>query len=171
MTFGRSKGGATPEALEQLYRTRFRAFLKVAASVSGERHAADAVHNAFVRALRHRESFREGGSLEAWVWRTVVNAARDVRRADRDELGLDHHHEPASNGHPPTRDECLRGVIVALPPQQRLAVFLRYYADLDYATIAEILDLSPGTVAATLHKAHAAIRRRLQEEGARCRTS
>jgi RNA polymerase sigma factor (sigma-70 family) len=169
--FGRPRGGATPEALEELYRARFRAFLNVAASIAGERHAADAVHNAFVRALRHRESFREGGSLEAWVWRTVVNAARDVRGADSDELRLDHRDEPASNGHPPTRDVSVRGVIVALPPRQRLTVFFRYYADLDYATIAEVLDLSPGTVGATLHKAHGAIRRRLQEEGAPCRTS
>ena len=171
MTFARRGGGATPEALEQLYRARFGAFLKVAASIAGERHAPDAVHNAFVRALRHRERFREGGSLEAWVWRTVVNAARDVRGADRDQLGLDRQHEPASNGQPATRDESVRVVIAALPPQQRLAVFLRYYADLDYATVAEVLEVSPGTVAALLHRAHAAIRRRLQEEGVPCSTS
>jgi RNA polymerase sigma factor (sigma-70 family) len=101
----------------------------------------------------------------------VVNAARDVRRAHRDEFALDDLYEPTSNGHPSAADERVRGVVVALPPQQRLTVFLRYYADLDYATIAEVLDLSPGTVAATLHKAHGAIRRRLQEEGAPCRTS
>jgi DNA-directed RNA polymerase specialized sigma24 family protein len=46
-------------------------------------------------------------------------------------------HEPTSNGHPLAADERVRGVVVALPPQQRLTVFLRYYADLDYATIAE----------------------------------
>ena len=91
----------------------------------------------------------------------------EARTASR--LGLEHY-EPVSNGHPSTRDERVRGVISALPPRQRLAVFLRYYADLDYAAIAEILDLSPGTVAATLHKAHAGIQRRLQEEGAPCRT-
>jgi RNA polymerase sigma-70 factor, ECF subfamily len=170
MRFGRPRGGATPKALEQLYRTHFRAFLRVAASIAGERHAADAVHNAFVRALRYRESFRTGGSLEAWVWRTVVNAAHDVRRAHRDELALDEPYEPSSNGRPVSPDARVRGVIVALPPQQRLAVFLRYYADLDYSTIAEVLDLSPGTVAATLHKAHGAIRRRLQEEGVPCTT-
>jgi RNA polymerase sigma-70 factor (ECF subfamily) len=167
---GQPREGATPEALELLYRTHFPAFLRVAASIAGERHAADAVHNAFVRVLRHRESFSEGRSLEAWVWRTVVNAARDVRRAHRDEFALDDLHEPTSNGRPSAGDERVRSVVVALPPQQRLTVFLRY-ADLDYATIAEVLDLSAGTVAATLHKAHGAIRRRLQEEGALCRTS
>ena len=85
MSFGRPRGSTTPQALEQLYQARFRAFLKVAASIAGERHAADAVHNAFVRALRHRQSFRDGGSLEAWVWRIVVNAAHDIRGADRVE--------------------------------------------------------------------------------------
>jgi RNA polymerase sigma-70 factor (ECF subfamily) len=166
---GRNRGGATPEALEQLYRSRFRAFLRVAASVAGERRAADAVHDGFVRALRHRETFREGGSLEAWVWRTVINAAHDVRRADRGELSFDEVPEPAGNGNAPSADESIRAAVAALPPRQRLAVFLRYYADLDYSAIAEILDSSPGTVAATLHKARAAIRRQLQED--RCTTT
>jgi RNA polymerase sigma factor (sigma-70 family) len=163
------KRGATPEALEELYRLRLRAFLNVAASVAGERHAADAVHTGFVRALRHREKFREGGSLEAWVWRIVINAAHDVRRGDRDRL-LDHLPEPAGNGHSANGDDSVRAVIAALPPKQRLTVFLRYYADLEYEAIAEILDVRPGTVAATLHKAHAAIRRQLQED-TRCKTS
>jgi RNA polymerase sigma-70 factor (ECF subfamily) len=170
MRFGRSHEDATAEALERLYRSRFHVFLRVAASVAGERHAADAVHEGFVRALRHRRSFRQGGSLEAWVWRTVVNAAHDVRRASRDELALDQLPDTRSNGHQTSADDAVRACVVALPPQQRLAVFLRYYADLDYEVIAEILDVSPGTVASTLHTARAAIRTRLQEDD-RCKTS
>ena len=162
--FGQPRQGDTAEALEELYRARFRVFLRVAASIAGERHAADVVHNAFVRALLHRQSFRRGGSLEAWVWRIVVNVARDMRGADRNELGLVHD-EPASNGYHQRPDERVRAVIAALPPQQRLAVFLRYYADLDYASIGEALGIRPGTVAATLNAAHAALRTQL--EGAR----
>jgi RNA polymerase sigma factor (sigma-70 family) len=154
---------ATPAALERLYCARFPAFLRVAASVAGERHAPDAVHNGFVRALRYREGFVEGASLEAWVWRTVINAAHDLRRADRDEL-RDRLPEGVSSGHAGSEGETVRAVLGALPPKQRLAVFLRYYADLDYRAIAEILEVSPGTVGATLHKAHAAIRERFPEE-------
>ena len=101
----------------------------------------------------------------------MVNAARDARRAHRDDCALDELTESTSNGYPSAAGERVRGVVVALPPQQRLTVFLRYYADLDYATIAEVLGLSPGTVAATLHKAHGAIRRALDEEVVPCRTS
>jgi RNA polymerase sigma factor (sigma-70 family) len=50
-----------------------------------------------------------------------------------------------------------------LPERQRLAVFLRYYADLDYTAIGEALGISAGTVAATLNAAHAALRGRLEE--------
>ena len=39
------------------------------------------------------------------------------------------------------------------PQRQREIVFLHYYADLDYASIAEALEISPGTVGATLNAA------------------
>jgi RNA polymerase sigma factor (sigma-70 family) len=41
-----------------------------------------------------------------------------------------------------------------LPPQRRLAIFLRYFADLSYADIGEVLGVAEGTVAATLSQAH-----------------
>jgi DNA-directed RNA polymerase specialized sigma24 family protein len=50
-----------------------------------------------------------------------------------------------------------------LPERQRLAVFLRYYADLDYASIAAALGIKGGTVAAALNAAHETLRRSLQE--------
>ena len=56
------------------------------------------------------------------------------------------------------------------PPRQVLvtardvALFLRYYADLDYASIAAALGIKPGTVAATLSAAHAALRKELEAE-------
>jgi RNA polymerase sigma-70 factor (ECF subfamily) len=49
-----------------------------------------------------------------------------------------------------------------LSERQRLIVFLRYYADLDYATIAEVLTISSGTVGATLTSARAALARALE---------
>jgi Sigma-70, region 4. len=42
-------------------------------------------------------------------------------------------------------------------------VFLRFYADLDYRGIAEVLDVEVGTVSATLATAYAALRKSLQE--------
>jgi RNA polymerase sigma factor (sigma-70 family) len=69
----------------------------------------------------------------------------------------------AVNGYQPDADPQVRAAVAALPERQRLILFLRYYADLDYATIAEALDVSAGTVAATLSNARSSLRRLLPE--------
>ncbi len=149
------------EELEALYRSRFDVFERVAASVTGDsERARDAVQEAFATAVRKRRSFRGEGPLEAWVWRIVLNAARsDVRRS---VPGVAYDERAAANGRP-ERDAELRAALARLPERQRTAVFLRYYADLDYVGIGEALGISTGTVAATLNAAHAALRSRLEE--------
>ena len=149
-------------ALESLYRARFGHFLRVATAIAGdEERAREAVQDAFASAVRSRGAYRGEGPLEAWVWRAVVNAARKARPVRADEtLAAD---APASaNGRPPDGSE-VGAAIAALPERQRLAVFLRYYADLDYRTIAAALGVEVGTVSATLSAAHAALRRALEE--------
>ena len=58
----------------------------------------------------------------------------------------------------------VRGALAALSERQRLVVFLRYYADLDYAAIAELLSIRPGTVGKLLHDARATLRAALGDE-------
>lgn len=153
--------GARLDELEALYRSRFEVFARVAASVTGDSdRARDAVQEAFATAVRKRRSFRSEGPLEAWVWRIVLNAARsDIRRSTPI---LDYDEPAASNGHP-ERDAELRVMLARLPERQRTAVFLRYYADLDYVAIGDALGIRTGTVAATLNAAHAALRSQLEE--------
>jgi RNA polymerase sigma-70 factor (ECF subfamily) len=154
--------GASLDELEALYRSRLDVFARVAASVTGDsERARDAVQEAFATAVRKRRSFRGDGPIEAWVWRIVLNAARsDVRRSTP---AVDYDEAPAANGRP-EEDAELRVALARLPERQRIAVFLRYYADLDYAAIGEALGIRTGTVAATLSAAHAALRSRLEEE-------
>ena len=148
--------------LEALYRARYRQFLRVATAIVGDEAAAhDAVQDAFARALRSAHTFRGEGTLEAWVWQIVVNAARRDRTRAIDVLRAD---GPSStNGHADDVEESVRAWIAALPERQRLAVFLRYYADLDYRSIANALGVEVGTVSATLSSAHTALRRSLEE--------
>jgi RNA polymerase sigma factor (sigma-70 family) len=152
--------GARLDELEELYRSRFEVFARVAASVTGDpERARDAVQDAFATAVRKRGSFRREGPLEAWVWRIVLNAARsDVRRSAAAVCD-----EPVSANGRPADDPELRVALVRLPERQRTAVFLRYYADLDYEAIGEALGITTGTVAATLNAAHTTLRSRLEE--------
>jgi RNA polymerase sigma-70 factor (ECF subfamily) len=143
-----------------LYRSRFEHFARVAAAVCGDVELGrDAVQNAFAAAVRKRRSFRGEGPLEAWVWRIVVNEARRLAREPRPFI-VDTR-ELAANG---DGDDPLgvRAWIATLPERQREVLFLRYYADLDYRAIADVLAIEPGTVAATLNSAHRTLRERLE---------
>jgi RNA polymerase sigma-70 factor, ECF subfamily len=156
------KRGATPAQLEQLYCSRFEHFSRVASAICRDPDLGrDAVQAAFTSALRVRRSFRGVGPLEAWVWRIVVNEARRLAREPRPE-SIDRGVEPESNGQ---ADDPLgvRAWIAALPDRQREAVFLRYYADLDYRSVAAILGVEVGSVSATLSAAHRTLRKRLEE--------
>ena len=152
--------------LELLYRRELSRYVRVARAIVGEEQAAlDAVQEAFTRAVEKRRSFRRRGPLEAWVWRIVVHEARKraaagSRRAPAPDEGF-----AAGNGRPDADAE-VRAAVAALPERQRLAVFLRYYADLDYAAIASALGIEPGTVAATLNAAHRKLESTLKEPAA-----
>jgi DNA-directed RNA polymerase specialized sigma24 family protein len=154
--------GVSLAQLESLYRDRYDHFARVAAGVTGDGETGrDAVQHAFAAAVRKRRSFRGTGPLEAWLWRIVVNEARRLAR-ERESVPVEPSHEAAANGRAP--DELGgRAWIAGLPPRQRAALFLRYYADLDYRSIAAALGVEVGTVSATLSAAHATLRRALEE--------
>ena len=96
------------------------------------------------------------------MWRIVLRTALELRPGE--ELPLD---EVDPVFIEPERDLALTGAVRALPPQRRLIIFLRYFADLPYQTIAEALGIDEGTVAATLTQARQALAATLEEEGVR----
>ena len=157
--------GATVEALESVYRADLPRFVRAAAAIVGDEGVgADAVQEAFVQAVRKRATYKSEAPLEAWVWRIVINEslAQRRKRALGLELRAENASTPSTNGIP-ERDAAIRAWVAALPERQRLAVFLRYFADLDYRSIATALDVEVGTVSATLATAHAALRRSYEE--------
>ena len=155
---------ASLEAIGSIYRARLPEFRRVAAAIVGDREGAcDAVQDAFALAVRQRTGFRGQGPLEAWLWRIVINSARSRHRSA--ERGAARRADPPAhgNGHAEGGMEHVRTALALLSDRQRLVLFLHYYADLDYAAIADALEISPGTVGATLHSARAAMRRLLEE--------
>ena len=160
----RAVSGASLIDLESAYRGRYPDLLRVATAIAGSVESGrDAVHDAFVDLIRARRNYRQNGHLEAWAWAAVVNAARKQARR-RDSLPLKEEAlDGTSTSNEDSRHGAVRAAIARLPERQRLALFLRYYADLDYASIAEALGTAPGTVAAALHAAHETLRQTLQE--------
>jgi RNA polymerase sigma-70 factor, ECF subfamily len=158
-----AESGPLTGELEDLYRGRYRHFLRVATAIVGDEASGhDAVQDGFAQTLREQQSFRGEGPLEAWVWRSVVNAALAARR--RRVARREAPEAPAvANANGQADESGVRAWVAALPERQRLAVYLRYYADLDYRSIAHVLGVEVGTVSATLSSAHKALRRSTKE--------
>jgi RNA polymerase sigma-70 factor, ECF subfamily len=144
------------DGLETLYRSRLSGFTRVAVALAGDSEAGrDAVQDAFAKALRKHRRYRQG-NLEGWVWRIVVNTARDAGRRRRRQLPTPVLVE--------ARAEELGLPLELLTGRQREVLFLHYHADLDYATIARALEISPGTVGAALSAARETLRGALPKE-------
>ena len=148
-----------------MYRRRLAELRRVATAITGGREAGlDAVQDAFAEAIRQRRSFRGEGNLDAWLWRIVVNTARD-HTLTRSTLPLEDGADGPGVGVAASESvgADLHALVSQLPERQRLTLFLRYYADLDYGTIAEALQISPGTVGATLNQAREGLRQLVNE--------
>jgi RNA polymerase sigma-70 factor (ECF subfamily) len=158
---GMKRDGASLEQLQHIYERRLDELRRVAAAIVRDRElACDVVQDAFVRAVRSRRTFKGDGPLEAWVWRIVVNTARDTRAGVWHEIP-DDSAAPAGADH--WERSMVRAAVEQLPERQRLVIFLRVYADLDYGTIARAVGISEGTVGATLNAAHNNLRQALAE--------
>jgi RNA polymerase sigma-70 factor (ECF subfamily) len=147
--------------LERIYREQYGRFVRVAVAITRRPEtAAEAVQEAFARAIKSRRQFRGEAPLEGWLWRAVVNEAKRIAGAPEPlrEAPAPVHE---ANGLPP-EDAAVRALIAALPERQRLAVFLRYYADLDYRAIGDVLEIETGTVSATLAAAHKSLRHAIE---------
>ena len=148
------------EILEGLYRERYVGFRNALAPIVGSRDAArDVVQEAFAQALRDARQLRRQESAAAWVWKIAFRiAVRERARVGEVELPEDLAilHED--------HDPFLAAALRTLPLRRRLVVFLRYYGSFTYPEIAEALDITEGTVAATLSQAHAALLTQIVKE-------
>jgi RNA polymerase sigma-70 factor (ECF subfamily) len=156
--------GAQITEIEDVYRRRYGEMVRAASGITGAPEAGrDAVHDAFVAAIRGRKGFRRAGTVEAWLWRAVVNAARKSAETRSREQPVAAAPQRSAEVQDDEDIAHLRGAVRLLPDQQRTILFLHYYADLDYETIADVLGIRSGTVGASLNAARRNLRQLLPE--------
>ena len=132
--------------------------------------AGDIVQEVFLKVFRNVHRFRAQSSLRTWIYRIAVNEAHNRRRwiyrHKHNEVGLE------DNGNNDTPRECnvpdsdpspfdralyrerhamLEHALTRINPHFREAVILRDIEDLNYDEIAEILNISIGTVKSPHH--------------------
>ena len=138
-----------------------RVFVAMLAMTGNRDLAADVTDEAFARALQHWRRVGAMTSPGGWTYRVAVNLAhRRARRAHLEQRLLRHLRPPEpleqSTGEVWT-------LVRALPERQRLAVVLRYIADLTEPDIAQVMNVTRGTVAATLAAARRSLGNALEE--------
>lgn len=126
--------------------------------VSGDADVArEATDEAFARALDAWPRVRAMASPGGWVYTVALNLVRrHARRSAAERRALDRARLPDRFS---DRTGELWMLVQQLPPRQRTAVVLRYLSDLKERDIAQVMNISPGTVASTL----AAARHRLAD--------
>lgn len=160
-------------AMELLLRRNVDRIHGICRRVTGHpEDAKDATQEAMIAIHRCVGQFDGRSSFATWMYRVTTNAAlMEVRRRGRrpapiaDPGGVDGAGHPAHSPAQRVDDRCdIDAALGQLPPDYRAAVVLRDLCDLDYAAIAEVLDLPEGTVRSRIHRARRALHGILRED-------
>ena len=156
------------DAFEMIIRTHSRTLFAITYGILQNREEAeDAVQDALVKAWKSRWRVRDPEKFPAWLATIARYGARDLLRKRRtvplEEALLD---VSAAAESAPTnetdRDQEIKSALATLPELHRSALALRYFEEMDYATIERTLGLSNGALRGILGRALASMRKRLK---------
>jgi RNA polymerase sigma-70 factor, ECF subfamily len=166
----RGELGAYEEIVRRHQNIAFRTAWVITGSAAD---AEEAAQDAFVKAHRALDRFREGSPLRPWLLTIVANEARNrVRAAGRRErlaLRVAEERRPGDAVPSPEaalldleqRDE-LMAALAELPENDRQAIACRYLLDLSEEETAAALDCPRGTVKSRLSRALARLREQME---------
>jgi RNA polymerase sigma-70 factor (ECF subfamily) len=150
-------------AFEELYRRHAqRVFAYLWRFTGDETAAADLRQDTFFRFWLARADWRDGGSVAAYLVQTARNLALNAQRSQRLRRHWDEEARTAPRPTSPAPDvlllqheltERVSRAVAALPERPREVFSLKRDADLSYAEIAELLEISPRTVEAHMRRA------------------
>jgi RNA polymerase sigma-70 factor, ECF subfamily len=165
------------DALESLLRAQYDRVYAVCRRLTGnDADASDATQDALIAIVRGLARFDGRSQFSTWVYRVAVNSSIDElrRRSRRASPGLDDvteaHLTRVSAGVPVDPEGAAVRVdvdqaLLRLPGEFRAPVVLRDMCGLDYAEIAEVLQIPPGTVRSRIARGRAALVGFLGHEG------
>ncbi len=153
-----------------LNRYRDRVVRLAAHVLHNSREAEDVAQEAFVKAFRQIGQFRGDSGFYAWLYRIVINLCLDRmrRKSMTSEMPLEENIAHFVAVSPDVENRLsVAQVLDSLTPPMRAALVLREVEGLEYAEIADVLNIPVGTVRSRLNTAREQFRRRwtaLEEE-------
>jgi RNA polymerase sigma-70 factor (ECF subfamily) len=154
-----------PEAPRDLVERHYAELYRYAFTVLRDGQAAeDAVQDAFERALAALGRYPEGRlramRLRPWLYRIVLNVARNHLRWRR-EIPVEEVFDLVGAGSNENREDVMDvlAALGGLPERQRVAVTLRYLQDLPYAEISGVTGWPEGTAKTLVRRGLARLRK------------
>ncbi|MBI1741633.1 sigma-70 family RNA polymerase sigma factor [Candidatus Acetothermia bacterium] len=133
--------------------------------------AEDAMQDAFIRAYQSLRTFQIDRKFSTWLFTVTANICKNKLRREKFFSPLKHisklvgGEDPARTAARDERHQMLRDALQLLDESYRLPLVLRYYQDMDYKEIAEILELPEGTVKTRLHRGKLELKKILEAKG------
>ena len=174
LLISRARGGDREAfgALVEQYRDNV---YRLAYRMCGNAYDADeAAQEAFVAAWRALPNFRGDAKFSTWLYRLTTNAAIDVMRREKRHQTVgdgemvdvaDDADSPQETVERTEQQEAVQKALSTLSEEYREVLLLRYMEELDYAEIAEVLQLPSGTVKSRINRAKAALKTALLKSG------
>lgn len=126
--------------------------------------AEDMVQDTFLQYLRSDREFDSEEHIKAWLLRTAINKAKNLRMAfwHRNKVSLEDYLATIPFENP--MDHELIDAVLSLPQKYRLVVHLYYYEDYSVREIAAVLTLSESAVKNRLLRGRQMLKNMLKEE-------
>lgn len=141
------------ENYESYYRLAF-------SYVHQEADAMDIVQEGACKALAKARSLREENLAGTWIYRIMINTAKDyLKKYERERETLREEIAAAPEGK--EADPELQEALDRLPIQEKTLIILRFYEDKSLSEIAEILQENLSTVKSRLYRTLEKLRREL----------
>jgi RNA polymerase sigma-70 factor (ECF subfamily) len=159
----------------RVYETLAPSVFRICRKALGSREEAeDATSEIFLKARVRLASYESSRPFPPWLYRVAANHCWDQMRKRRSRAEVeDGELEILSleDGAPTPQEavlalenrDSIRRVLFELEERSRLAIVLRYYADMSYEDIGQALGISPNFVGVLLLRARRALRTRLRE--------
>ncbi len=130
--------------------------------VTHHEDANDVIQNAFIKIYRNIQKFENKSKLYTWLYRIATNEAltylkKQKRNSsssiDDDALALENNLKADSYFDGDALAIRLQKAIATLPEKQRIVFNMRYYDEMSYKDISEVLETSEGALKASYHHA------------------
>ena len=153
------------EAFEMIIRTHSRTLFAIGYGILQNREEAeDVVQDSLIKAWKTRWRVRDPEKFPAWLCTIARHRAHDVFRKRR-PTPVSHEIIETREGETPAPmvvDQQLHSALSTLPELHRAALTLRYFEELDYRTIENMLGLTNGALRGILGRALASMRKQLR---------